>query len=518
MLTFIFSGLASVGDALRRKIENQDIILLSAFGEKLACAYGISIFYQNRFYIEAWNQKLANELVELLKSASEDGLNPTDYHLNTIINQLGKPLKTETALADFDLILTDAFLLFSSHLMSGKVNPETIDPEWHVNRREGDPVSLLNKALELNNIRQTITNIKPTNSTYLLLAAALKKYENKTPDTSQLIPEGITIKLNNEDLRLPAIKEKLALLDYKISNSNSIQYDEITQQAIIQFQQNHGLENDGNIGTKTIKALNNSISDRVALIKANMERLRWLPSDFGKYYIVVNIPAYELTLIKNNNLISLHKVIAGKSFRRTPVLNSTINYLVFNPTWTIPPGILKADILPAVQKDNTYLIKKNITVFDGTGNIINQETIDWKSSAAKTYTYQQAPGPNNSLGAVKFIFANNFNVYLHDTPNKELFAQTERSFSSGCIRVDQPLKLAEHLINDNINWNMAKIKSVVETKQTQTVILKEPPSVYLIYLTAWVNTEGVLQFRNDIYNRDSKLIEALNQTPYFFNN
>ncbi len=201
----------------------------------------------------------------------------------------------------------------------------------------------------------------------------------------------------------------------------------------------------------------------------------------------------------------------GKPYRNTPVFKSAIEYLEFNPTWTIPPGILSKDILPATKNDPDYLNKRNINVLDRNGNLVDQSSIDWSQYPGRSFPYmlRQEPGPNNALGRVKFIFPNKHFVYLHDTPSKSLFDKTSRTFSSGCIRVENPFELAELLLNDSSNWNYNKIMEVVDSKQTRKVFLDEPMPVLLLYWTVTVEEDGKVHFKEDPYGRDNAVLEGL---------
>jgi murein L,D-transpeptidase YcbB/YkuD len=502
--------MGSENEVIRRKVENAATSPLTAFGEIINCSNSIQVFYQNRLFEAAWNSETTSQLISILQTSDHEGLRPNDYHTEKLLTLVNAPPKTDFAKAEYDLLLSDAFLLYTSHLLQGKVNPQTINAEWHVVRREGNPVELLNDVIASGNVNKAIQDVIPKHIVYQNLKKTLEIYRN-IKVAWPVIPSGITIKKEMEDERIPAIRQRLFVLgDLKDKRAdNQKLYDDNLFTAIQHFQKRHGIDGDGNIGAKTISALNISIEQRILNIEANMERWRWLPQEFGNYYLIVNIANFELTVIKNDELVRSRKIIVGKPYRRTPVFSSKMQYLVLNPTWTIPPGILNADVLPGVRKDPLYLEKKKLMVLDSQGNLVNTSEIDWNSKAVKSYTYRQPAGPDNALGAVKFMFPNSFHVYLHDTPSKEMFDQTERAFSSGCIRVQDPLSLAEFFLDDPTNWSREKINKIVATKMTQTVQLKEQPNVYLLYWTAWTEDNGVVHFRKDIYERNMPLIEQL---------
>ncbi len=505
---------AQENDIIRRKIENRNTIPLSAFGVPVYCKQSVPVFYQNAFFETVWNPELAKKLVSTISNATLEGLNPEDYHYSKLVEVLKRNNLTEYEKAEFDILLTDAFMLYVSHLVSGKVNPVTVDAEWYVRKNDIEFNKIFNKG-SVSNIDATIRSVLPKHETYNSLKFALQKYLALDSDEWLTLTAEKTIKLGDEHPAIPMIRERLYLLgdlkDASFETQNL--YDEKLHNAVRIFQARHGIAVDGDIGPKTMRTLNVSIDQRIDQIRTNMERWRWLPQEFGNFYIIVNIANFDLGIYKNKKLEKQYKVIVGKPYRQTPVFHAGMQYLVLNPTWTVPPGILNNDIIPSVKKDPNYLTTKKIDVIDKQGNILNTSNIDWNNSVVKGYTYRQSPGPDNSLGSVKFMFPNGFHVYLHDTPAKELFEKGERAFSSGCIRVQEPLKLAEYLLNDSVNYNLAKIEDIVQTRKTQTIKLTEQPNVYLLYWTAWTDNEGRVQFREDIYERDKNLIQALAQSP-----
>lgn len=501
-----------VKELIRRKIENLSFAPGLTCGETLRCTRALSEFYEKRQFATGWTPALSKELLKALEHAENEGLNPLDYHYHKLQSFSEAPPSTPLMKAEFEMLQTDAYLLYASHLLCGKVNPETTDPQWHVSRREGDPVASLQNAMRDSKLYGSINELIPSHNTYRMLRGTLALLRKANPGSWPTIQSASTIKKGTSDANIPAIRNRLILLGDLHSRevSKSAVYDEALQKGIEGFQKRHGLDNDGNIGQKTLEALNLPIDQRIEQVMVNMERWRWLPQEFGDYYVTVNIASFELQVVKNHELLAAHKVMVGKPARQTPVMSSRLQYLVFNPTWTVPPGILNKDILPAVRKDVAYLSKKRLQVLDAKGNVVDPSTIDWNSNSVKAYTYRQPAGPDNALGAVKFIFANKFNVYIHDTPSKELFGQTERAFSSGCIRVERPLELAELLL-ESPSWNSTKIREVIKGGVTQTVHLPKQPNVHLLYWTAWID-HGILQFRKDIYERDKAVLEGLQKS------
>jgi murein L,D-transpeptidase YcbB/YkuD len=245
-----------------------------------------------------------------------------------------------------------------------------------------------------------------------------------------------------------------------------------------------------------------------------MERWRWLPLDLGARHILVNMANFELDLVEGESVVMVMRVIVGKGYRRTPVFSDKITYLVLNPFWHVPPGIAIKDKLPLIKKDPDYLSKQHMRLLQGWGaetKEIDPKTIDWSTVSAKNFHFRlrQDPGPMNALGRVKFMFPNRFNVYLHDTPSKDLFEKTTRTFSSGCIRIEKPIELVEYLLRDDPRWTHENIVAALEKTEEITIQLRSPVPIHLLYWTAFVENDGLVHFRDDIYGRDRRLDQAL---------
>lgn len=488
---------------LKNIIENNSLPY-KALEEKLECSASIKIFYTANQFEQIWNKDNFDAYLKALNSAEANGLIPSDYFLSKL-----KEINFQYPLdAEKELFLSNSFFLFTSHMLSGKINPVSLDKDYGIAKREGNPIELLKTFANNKSSDWLLSQIEPQHEVYQNLKKALKQYKTLEEGEPIKINSGITIKPGDKDVRIFQIKKKLFQLQYINSQEEQFFYDETLQEAIQLFQKRHGIKEDGDIGNQTIERLNISIAYRIKQIKANLERWRWLPNNLGNYYLIVNIANFELEVIKNNEIVKTHRIIVGKPFRKTPVFSSQMKFLVFNPDWTVPPGIIKGDIIPGAKKDPNFIQKKRLNIYDSNGKLLDPSHIDWTSSAPYSYTYKQPPGKENALGAVKFMFPNSHHVYLHDTPSKDLFEKEERAFSSGCIRVQNPLLLAEYLLDDP-KWNGNKIEEVVKTEKTQTVQLKEQPMVYLLYWTAWQDATGAVHFRKDIYERDQTLITAL---------
>jgi len=510
-----YPGANSINEVIRRKIENLSTFRTVDRIYNIYCIPSVREVYISHDFEPFWEDETKiNDLIREISHCDEEGLNPTDYHLEEILDLQGGTSIEETT--DLDIILTDACLLYLSHMLTGKVNPFTIDSEWHVEKSDRDPLKYFYQIDSLG-LSEVIRSITPQILNYALLKNRLSQYRQLTrkgePGT---IPDGEVLRPGMRDPRIPMIREIQAFYTGEIPSPQDPEiYDDTLREEIIRFQRLNGLEALGNIGPQTLMILNRTLEDRISCIEVNMERIRWLPLEFPEYYALVNIANFELHLIEDGQVIRIHNVVVGKPFRMTPVFSSTMQYIVINPTWTVPPTILREDLIPEIRKNNLALTQKNIKVYDQQGKPLDSDSVDWSGSEVFSYIYRQDPGKGNALGQVKFMFPNPFNVYLHDTPNKELFQRTERAFSSGCIRVQKPLELAEYLLRDQPEYSAREIRRIIESGVTKTVMLNSKPDVFLLYLTAWVDGNGEMNFRRDIYGRDKKLIEALDAIPEY---
>lgn len=487
-------------------------------------------FYIQRVYEPVWIDNsglkpITDDLISAIKESYTEGLNPADYHLPAIekmvwsvsSHQLQKHTFNPGQLVDLEILLTDAFITLAAHYIEGKVDPETLDAHWHANLIEKDIKSVLQEAVEKKTIRDSLRDLLPPYSGYEYLRRTLQKYRDISDNGGwHYIPEGPTLRQGDMDDRVPALRERLILtgsLD-RTDVSDIKLYDDQLYEAVENFQRRHGLKVDGAVGSETLSELNVPVENRIKQIRLNMERWRWLPQDLGWRYLIVNIANYEVELIEYNSTVLNMRAVVGRPYRTTPVFSSTMTYLVFSPFWNIPPGITRKDIIPEVKKDPGYLKNLSIKILDGWGaeeREINPYSIDWNRITARNFPYRfrQDPGPDNPLGSVKFMFPNRFDVYIHDTSHSELFDETVRNFSSGCIRIDKPFELAAYLLKDDPEWTKDAIRAALRRETERTVRLPSEIPVHILYWTAWTTEDGTINFRRDIYNRDDRVYQAL---------
>jgi murein L,D-transpeptidase YcbB/YkuD len=314
---------------------------------------------------------------------------------------------------------------------------------------------------------------------------------------------------------VPALRRRLAATgEYALPELDGTVYDAPLEAAVRRFQERMGLSPDGVVGAQTRRELNMTLDDRIRQVVANMERLRWLPDHLGDRHVVVNIPGFWLTAVDKGETKLSMPVIVGSTLRQTPVFSNRISYLVLNPTWTVPETIARKDMLPKILKDPGWLIGQGIQVFDGWSEdaaVLNPYDVDWHAVGERItrYRLRQAPGPLNSLGRVKFMFPNDFDIYLHDTPQRNKFDRAVRMMSSGCVRVGDPDALTAFLTEGMSGWSEEKHREILDSGMTKTLWLRHPVPVHLLYQTVWRDADGRMVFRPDIYGRDPQLLAAI---------
>jgi len=502
--------------------------------ERICGISAIPELYRKRSYRPMWTVEgkptpQVRDLTFALESSRDEGLSPEIYHFSEIQNILaevsGSNLRSDvispSILAELDILLTDAFLLYATHLRAGRVNPESIHTAWVAFLPEVDLAQVLSEALATGQIIESLARLAPSAGGYHRLKKALLTYRKMSADAHwPQIPAGPTLRKGETNARVGVLRQLLTILGdlENGAEDGSLFFDESLERALRRFQRRHGLEADGVLGRQTLLELNRPVSERIRQIEINLERWRWLPHDLGSRYILVNIADFRLSVLESDRSVLGMRVVVGTDYRKTPVFSETMKYIVFNPYWEVPFSIAVKDKLPLIQKDPSYLSKNGYRVFPGWENDARElepASIDWSRINRSNFIYRlrQDPGPQNALGRIKFMFPNRFSVYLHDTPQKNLFEETVRTFSSGCIRIEKPLELAAYVLQGDDDWDQERIESALITNKSRTIILKNPIPVHLLYWTAWVEPDETLHFREDVYERDQLLDRALKEAP-----
>ena len=484
-------------------------------GESFSSWTALRSFYSQRQNRPVWlagNAPTADArlLLDVLRAADKEGLRPGDYHI---------PVMTTGQLAanQLELLLTDAALRYAHDQLTGRFAPRQMDPEWFITPPVApDVASALQAALDSHQLAQWLSLLPPPHPAYAQLRTALAHYRQLAAQGPwPTLEDGPTLKPGEHDARVPVLRQRLESSDEPAHADidDATLYDDALTSAVRHFQSTQGLEPDGIAGKTTRTALNVSAQQRIRQLQVNMERWRWLPRQFEARYIRVNMAGFDLQVEENDSPVLSMQVIVGKQLLSTPAFNSRLTHIVFNPYWTVPQSIAGKDILPKLKKNPGYLSEENIQVFDSWGadaQPIDPGGIDWSQYTEKHFPYRlrQLPGPHNSLGQVKFLLPNAYDIYLHDTPSRGLFKKSVRALSHGCIRLQNPNALAEYLLRGSAKWNPETIAAAIALNVTRTVTLPRPIPIYLLYFTAWVDAEGEVQFRDDIYTRDVKLAQA----------
>lgn len=506
-------------------------LILNVGGCGLALVDETFRFYRQRHFGAAWVslQGLSDQgqgLLKVLQSAHQEGLRPDEYHVKTIdlfAEQLrifysqGKPVEP-LQLARLDILLTDAYLRYAGDVTGGRVKAAKVyHKEWRAAPRIDNLIETLQLNLEYGQAVKALLDMLPDDPGYRRLRDYLTIYRQLAAEGGwPQLPEGPLLKLGQADWRVPWLQQHLIQTgDLPVINRAAEWiFDEATADALTNFQERHALKADGVLGPETLAALNISVEERIRQIEINLERWRWLPRDLGRRYLAVNIADFSLEIVEEGEAVLAMPVVVGTDSRRTPVFSAQLRYLDFAPYWNVPLTILREDKLPLIKTDLKYLASHHYEIVirrNGVVEPIEPETVDWDGVTAENFPglLRQKPGPWNPLGQVKFMFPNKFHVYLHDTPERYLFDRKRRSFSSGCIRVKRPFDLAHYLLQHQEGWDAQRIEEAMAADETLRVLLDDPLPVHVLYQTVWVDGEGRLQFRPDIYQRDRMLYAAL---------
>ncbi len=487
-------------------------------------------FYVRRLYRPAWSDKRrvsrpAIDLVNAIRRADRDGLRPGDYHLAAIESLLAEvraDIRNGGVIVpgrwvELDLLLTDAFLVYGSHLLDGRVNPETLETDWVANRRGGDISAILERALAAGDVAGALSALEPPERGFQRLRQALAFLRSVAARGGwPTIPDGPNLKRGDQGPPVAALRARLRLGGDLAASAGGDPgpFDEALEQAVERFQARFGLTADGVVDAATRGELNVSAQRRVEQVEVNLERWRWLPQDLGRRHIIVNIPAFDLEVVEDETVVLDMRVVVGRPYHHTPVFSDSMRYLVLNPCWEVPHEIAVKEVLPLVQRDPSYLAQQQMQVYEGWGpdaRAIDPATVDWSALTPARFPYRlsQDPGPVNALGRIKFMFPNKFNVYLHDTPARPLFAETQRDFSHGCIRIQKPLDLALYLLRQDPKWSRETLLRALDEARDRSVPLPEPMPIHVLYWTAWADADGTIEFRPDIYGQDPPLLTAL---------
>lgn len=465
-------------------------------GEPLSSTVLLPAFYERRRFQPAWTPAALESLLDAIRDSALEGLDPGDYHRDALLH--GRDALDGTAppvaRAAVDLIATDALIRLGYHARFGKVDQRDIFSNWNFDGplTDGDPVVLMNEAIGGANVAAVLHRLVPQHPFYRALKVALARYRAIAAAGGWTsLPETPKIKLGGSDPRIPDLRRRLAIEGDlgDGGDATSPVLDATLAEAVARFQTRHGLAADGTVGMDTIRALNVPVASRIDQLRISLDRARAVMHDLPRRFVVVNVAGFIVYVIDGDGPMWESRVVVGKPYTQTPIFRADMTHVVLNPTWTVPPGIMRNEIGPGLRRDPSYLAKKGLVRQDD-GRVV------------------QPPGPKNALGRIKLMFPNPHDVYLHDTPSRELFAQTTRAFSHGCIRVNKPVDLAT-LALDDPSWTTERLEDAIATGKTQTINLGRRLPVLVLYWTATVGESGLVYFLDDPYKRDGAALAAL---------
>ncbi len=491
---------------IRQVLENQNsnCRILRPGSDDLARKQLIA-FYQPHNFQPLWRdvQRLDN-LLEQLEALADDGLEPDNYALA----QLRQQYKTSAPSGCTDVLASHAYLKALRHLASGRLDQSTLEPIWRPNGDVGRIPAILKIAERgLSDPASAFNQARPSLDLYTNLRRAYAQLRRAPQAQWPTIPKGSPLQPDMQDVRVPLLEQRLAqhLTQADPQSSHHLVYYPALVEALKTFQRQHSLQADGILGPGTLTALNTSPAYRLDQLRINLERLRWIARDMEPDTLLVNVAGARLFDYRNGQVTWQTRTQVGRAERPTPLLKSTITRLTLNPTWTVPPTILREDKLPKIRQNPGFLSKNQIRVLDAQGQQLDPKLIDWNNPQA--FSLRQDAGPGNPLGKVVMRFANPFFVYLHDTPSQPLFSRSPRAFSSGCVRIESAVKLADRLLTDKERDTVNKLLASGKTTQYS---LANPRPLLITYWTAEGDSEGHAIYQQDVYHNDRNLIAALN--------
>ena len=511
---FLQEFISGVTKEEAEKVKEEEI-----FSKQLLPYLYDSLYYQLIWY----DDSLRRQAINLILDSENDGLFPEDYHINKILELEIENSDSYEERSALDLLITDAIILYGNQLLNGKTDANSFEPTLsRAEKRISDPLFKELCSYILNGqLSRIIEKLRPTTPYYSSMMEGLKKYKlladsggwDKIYTKVRKIEPGDELRTTIPKIRKRMMVEGDLVLRMDSLTMDSIMsnpiYDSLLLSGVQRFQMRHGLNPDGVIGKATIEMMNISAEEKVKLLKTNLERARWVYHDLPKDYIFVNIPAYDLRYVKDSSLVWITRIVAGTVASATPIFMDEMQYIVFNPNWTVPSSIANYEILPKIKKDSTFLTRNNMELISGSGKQIDASKVDFSSIKQGEFPFivKQGPGAINSLGRVKFIFPNPHYIYLHDTPSRGHFARERRAFSHGCIRVKDPIKLSELILEDQ-EISRDSIDNILKSEEATRLNLDTKLPVYITYSTAFAE-DSIVYFYADVYKRDEPLMDAL---------
>lgn len=497
---------------------NEVATFFSTFSVSDSIQHEVNEFYNRRNFQYAWLNKngmnhavpnFYSQLQSYRRDFADSSLNnpQLDALITSIETDEQKFLSNKSQVKQLELLLTTTFFKFAEKAYGG-IDKNPLDLEWFIPRKKKNYQILLDSLVSIAKGEKVQ---EPVNQFYTRLKVQLRLYRKlqKNGGLPKVITDEKHLSVGDQDSCLLQAKEHLLLTGDLAVNDRSIVFTDSLASAVKVFQQRMGLRETGELDLATLKEINQPIEFRIKQIMINMERLRWVPVEVEKDYLIINIPAFRLHVIENGKQAWMMKVVVGKAATQTSIFKGNLSQIVLNPYWGVPTSIVQNEILAKIKQHPSYLSENNIEVLSG-DKVVNPNTINWnKYEGNVPFNFRQKPGDDNALGKIKFLFPNNFHIYLHDTPSKGLFDESKRAFSHGCIRVAEPERLARYLLRKDSTWTEERMNKILRTDTEYGIRVRPTVPVYIVYFTAWVDSTGKINFRNDLYGLDEKLSKEI---------
>ncbi|MEX2284235.1 MAG: L,D-transpeptidase family protein [Gemmatimonadota bacterium] len=461
-----------------------------------------------------WSDSSALQLVRILRAVDEDGLRPEHYFIDALRELAARG--GVNAAAELDLLRTEAFIRVAYDLRRGKVDgiKSAAWPDYSGQLLSSDPANDVIRLIQSRSLADEVRVLRPNHFVYHGLVQALARLRSiQRAGGWPTIPVGPALRPDSTDERVPLLRHRL-MIEGDLSSgapiNRTLVFDAELQHALKRYQHRHGLNPDAVLGPSTLAQLNLPVTARIDQVRLNLERARWVTQDLPASFIAVNVAGAMVYFVEDGNVVFETRAVVGKTYTATPVFRATLQSIELNPTWTVPPGIV-GEVLREIRRNPAYLREQNIRVFTRGGTEVDRARIDYASYTGRSfpYVFRQEPGVRNPLGTIKLIFPNRYNVYLHDTPSRSLFDREQRAFSHGCIRVQDPIRLAELVLNDSVRWSETALRREIGKGVLHRIPLSRQLPVLILYWTASADLHGELHFYRDVYGRDARLLRAL---------
>ena len=508
------SAFASFSQESQSKELSLRSALKSSLGEFYKMGDPISLFYFERNYEPFWieNRKRLESLSRSLSEAGSHGLPEFRYPLGELKEAIFEDDPTQKA--KLELMATEAFLLFAQDISGGILKPNMIDANINVDPQRREASELLASLTESFDVSSFFENLFPRSNEYEYLVGELRRMRDilRNGSWGDPVPSGTTLQVGMTHEHVPFLRKRLSKMGYPVSQTNQRLFDEQLDASVKKFQEYHGLNPDGVFGKRSIEAINVSPKTRLVQVLVNLERMRWNNQDRGTEYVSVNQANFYAYFKSGNKKVWESRVVIGLPSNQTAEFNDTLTHMVVNPTWHVPKSIAVDEYLPLIQKDSNFLVDNEMVLMvRGTDTIIDSSLIDMQAFTPDNFPFliKQIPSNINALGMVKFMFPNKFSIYMHDTPMKELFFKDERTFSHGCIRLQEPFEFAYSLLRNQVVDPVNKFQEILKKEEETYINLSRNIPVYITYRTAFFDDFGQVHYRADVYGRDALVYMAL---------